>query len=393
METAIDWSYRLLDRTEQCLLRHLGVFPSSFDVRAVQASAPRLPGTVPDTVFGQLVDKSLVVHLPGSGRYRLLETIRVFARDRLDESGEATAAFERHRRHMRERVGSASRLDRWMSARLGAEFRSDLEDSRQAFRLSLQHGDVGDAVEIAIGASFLWRNAMGCAEADTWIDDLLSHDLSPRDELWVQLLRADVGQGRGDARQMFDAACSAGGLVDRTGDPAGACLAAHFRALAHLTDPDQAPGRLAAARDLAHQSGDARLIAMIEAFLAAADVASGQHDQVRAAVAKLERAASALADQEGYHADADRISQDRGAKDDPWLPGPRRRRLCASVGWRVQSRKESAWERSSSATRWCPTPAATTSCGERPSKRHYGTRRSTRRSTGSWKSHRSSWRR
>ncbi len=143
METAIDWSYQLLEQTEQCLLRHLSVFPSSFDVRAVEGSGPPLSGAAPVAVFGQLVDKSLVVRLPGSGRYRLLETIRLFARDRLDESGEATAAFERHRRHVRERIGSASRLDRWMSARLGAAFRTDLEDARQAFRHSLQHGDGG----------------------------------------------------------------------------------------------------------------------------------------------------------------------------------------------------------------------------------------------------------
>jgi predicted ATPase len=296
METAIDWSYRLLDRTEQCLLRHLSVFPSSFDVRAVEASAPPLSGTVPITVLGQLVDKSLVVRLPGSGRYRLLETIRVFAGDRLEESGEATSAFERHRRHIRERVGSASRLDRWMSARLGARFRTDLDDSRQAFRLSLQHADVEDAVEIAVGASFLWRNAVGCAEGDAWIHDLLALDLPPQDQLWVQILRADLGQGRGDHRQMFSAASSAEGLVDRTDDQAGACLAVHYGALAHLTDADHAKGRLAAALDLAHQSDDVRLIALIEAFLAVADLAGGQHDQVRAALTKLGRATS----EDGY---------------------------------------------------------------------------------------------
>jgi predicted ATPase/DNA-binding winged helix-turn-helix (wHTH) protein len=296
METAIDWSYRLLEPTEQRLLRHLSVFPSSFDVRAVEASAPPLTGAAPVTVFGQLVDKSLVVRLPGSGRYQLLETIRVFARDRLDESGEATSALERHRGHVRERIGSASRLDRWMSARLGAEFRTDLEDSRQAFRLSLQRGAVADAVEIAIGASFLWRNAMGCAEGDTWVDDLLALDLSPHDQLWAHILRADVGQGRGDHHQMFGAASSAKGLVDRTDDPAGACLAAHYDALAHLTDAHQAKGRLTAALDLAHQSGDVRLITLIEAFLAVADLAAGQHDQVRAALTRLDRVAS----EDGY---------------------------------------------------------------------------------------------
>ena len=40
MDTAIDWSYQLLDRNEQSLLRHLGVFPSSFDLGAVEGVVP-----------------------------------------------------------------------------------------------------------------------------------------------------------------------------------------------------------------------------------------------------------------------------------------------------------------------------------------------------------------
>jgi hypothetical protein len=95
---------------------------------------------------------------------------------------------------------------------------------------------------------------------------------------------------------MFGAASSAKGLVDRTDDPAGACLAAHYDALAHLTDAHQAKGRLTAALDLAHQSGDVRLITLIEAFLAVADLAAGQHDQVRAALTRLDRVAS----EDGY---------------------------------------------------------------------------------------------
>ena len=296
METAIDWSYRLLDDNEQALLRHLGVFPSSFDVRAVEASAPPLPGTETVMAFGQLVDKSLVVRLPGQGRYRLLETIRVFARDRLDESGEATPAFERHRRHVRDRIGSASRLDRWMAARLAAEYRTNLEDARQAFRLSLEHHDVGDAVEIAIGASFLWRNAIGSAEGDRWVQTLLDQELSPHDHLWVSILRSDVGQGRGDHRQMFSAASLDASVMDHADDPAGRCLAAHYGALAHLTDANEAADRLAAALDLAHQSGDPRLVTLIEVFRAVADLAAGQDDQARAAVSRLDRVAS----EDGY---------------------------------------------------------------------------------------------
>jgi predicted ATPase/DNA-binding winged helix-turn-helix (wHTH) protein len=296
METAIDWSYRLLDTAEQRLLRHLSVFPASFDVDTVEASAPPLPGAEPVSTFGRLVDKSLVVREPGTGRYRLLETIRVFAGERLDEAGEAAAAFERHRRHVRERIGSASRLDRWMSARLAAELRTDLDDVRQAFCLSLDQGKDDDAVEIAVGASFLWRNAIGCVEGDTWVRRLVALDLTPRDRLWVQILRADVGQGRGDHRQMFGAGASAEALAGRSEDPAADCLAAHYGALAHLTAPEEAQDRLTAALALAHASGDARLTALIEAFGAVADLAAAQHERARATLAGLHGSTS----EDGY---------------------------------------------------------------------------------------------
>ncbi|HET8617397.1 MAG TPA: winged helix-turn-helix domain-containing protein [Acidimicrobiales bacterium] len=297
METAIDWSYRLLDAAEQALLRHLSVFPASFTVAAVEASAPVLPGGDVVGVFGGLVDKSLVVRLPGSGRYRLLETIRVFARGRLEDAGDTADAVERHRRHVRDRVASASRLDRWLSARRAAAYRADLEDARQAFRHSLEQGEVGDAVEIAVGASFLWRNAIGCAEGDAWVAELAARDLSPDDELWVHILGSDVGQGRGDPGQMFAAPPPGeGGPGDPDDDPAGACVLAHYHALARLTEPASGRPRLARALDLARRSGDDRLTTMIEIFFTVADLAAGDYDQARAEHARLDRVAS----EDGY---------------------------------------------------------------------------------------------
>ena len=297
METAIDWSYQLLDPAEQALLRHLSVFPASFAVTAVEASAPRLPDGDTIDVFGSLVDKSLVVRLPGSGRYRLLETIRFFARDRLDEAGETAEAFERHRLLVRDRIGSASRLDRWLSARRAAAYRRDLADARQAFRRSLDQGDIGDAVEIAVGASFLWRNALGCAEGDAWVRELMAHDLAPDDEAWVHILRSDVAQGRGDPVQMlFEAPAAAELVMDAGADPAGACLVAHYAALAELTDPAAGRDRLGLALDLAGRSGDPRLTTLIGDFLSVADLAAGEDERAREAHARLDREAS----EDGY---------------------------------------------------------------------------------------------
>jgi predicted ATPase/DNA-binding winged helix-turn-helix (wHTH) protein len=296
MEATIDWSYRLLDPEEQRLLRHLSTFPSSFDLAAVEASAPAPPNTGLAPLFGQLVDKSLVVREPGSRRYRLLETIRIFARTHLEELGEAPAALERHRHHVRERIGSTSRLERWLSARLAAAYRTDLDDERQALRASIDGGHLEDAVEIAVGASFLWRNAIGCAEGGAWVDELLSRELTDHDRLWVSILRADVGQGRGDHRQMVAAAAAAQQLVARTDDLAAACLARHFGALTHLTAPGGAERHLTAALDLAQQSGDPRLVTLMEAFLVVVAIAARDHDEAGAALQRLDRVAS----EDGY---------------------------------------------------------------------------------------------
>jgi non-specific serine/threonine protein kinase len=96
LEAAIDWSYSLLNRPEQQLLQRLTVFAGIFDLDAAEEvcgtgeiSAPGITD-----VLSSLVDKNLVVAEPAwpSVRYRLLETIRQFAADRLAEVGDDPAA-------------------------------------------------------------------------------------------------------------------------------------------------------------------------------------------------------------------------------------------------------------------------------------------------------------
>ena len=130
-----------------------------------------------------------------------------------------------------------------------AAMQLDLDDARQAFRLSLESGAADDALEIAVGASFLWRQALGCAEGDSWTAVLDEQELSPRDRVWLHILRSDVGQGLGHPRQMFGAGDAPD--LSTVDDPSAACLVAHYRALADLTDPQRYHASIAAVRDLA----------------------------------------------------------------------------------------------------------------------------------------------
>jgi predicted ATPase len=101
LAATLDWSHELLDSTERSLLRRLAVFAGSFDLGAVETvcwggevQAPEIAD-----LLARLVEKSLVVVDDGSSRerrYRLLETVRLYGRERLEEAGERAALEDAH---------------------------------------------------------------------------------------------------------------------------------------------------------------------------------------------------------------------------------------------------------------------------------------------------------
>jgi predicted ATPase/DNA-binding SARP family transcriptional activator len=93
LEATVDWSYRLLDGDSRRLLRLLSVFANGFTIEAARAIADSADILA---VLTRLVTKSLVVWDPDASRYRILESIRTFARLRLEEAGEADTAGARH---------------------------------------------------------------------------------------------------------------------------------------------------------------------------------------------------------------------------------------------------------------------------------------------------------
>jgi predicted ATPase/DNA-binding CsgD family transcriptional regulator len=101
LRAAVDWSYALLTSNEQTLLRHLAVFVAGFSLDMVEAICADDALAPPQVLnlLSSLVDKSLVVAetLVGSqARYRLLETIREYALEKLNEAGETVQLHDRH---------------------------------------------------------------------------------------------------------------------------------------------------------------------------------------------------------------------------------------------------------------------------------------------------------
>lgn len=99
LQATLAWSHALLDADEQRALRHLSVFAGSFRIEAAQrvvASDAVDEWAVLD-LLAQLIDKSLLqLERSEPPRYRLLETMRLFATSRLSESGDAGAVERRH---------------------------------------------------------------------------------------------------------------------------------------------------------------------------------------------------------------------------------------------------------------------------------------------------------
>jgi tetratricopeptide (TPR) repeat protein len=118
LAATLQWSHDLLDDDEKLLLRRLAVFAGGFDLAATEivCTGDGLDVAIVADVLARLVEKSLVSteHLGRGRRYHLLETVRLYALERLEAAGERTALAERHARWalaMAEREGGYPELD------------------------------------------------------------------------------------------------------------------------------------------------------------------------------------------------------------------------------------------------------------------------------------------
>ncbi len=187
LRASVDWSHALLTEPERVLLRRLAVFLGGFDLDAAQAVAGG--GDVERyQVLDQLtllVDKSLVVADDSGGRtrYRLLETVRQYALEKLGESGEADAVRARHRDHY---TALAALLD----APAGRDYEQRLEQAdieidnlRAAFGWSRENSDIELALALASSLQPLWHARGRLREGLAWFDAVLADDNAQHPEV------------------------------------------------------------------------------------------------------------------------------------------------------------------------------------------------------------------
>lgn len=262
---SVEWSYDLLSGKERDLLRRLSVFAGSFDVDAVEHVCPggNLEMIEILDLLGQLVDRSLVqfdyVH---GNRYRLLETIREFAAEKRNDSGEEKYFRDRHLGYFNTLAQELEPiLENQLDPSILDRFEEDRANFIAALEWSLTQNEAESALLLGVSLIPFWRFRGYYWEAETWLrrvleaPDQTSLELRGRALFGLGLMRltgmdVEAGFGLGDVQEALMIARS---IDDRR--TMSRCLAQlAFTEL--LLNPDDRSENLEEALSLAKEEGD-----------------------------------------------------------------------------------------------------------------------------------------
>jgi tetratricopeptide (TPR) repeat protein len=190
LSAAIAWSYRLLSAPEQRLFTRLSVFAGGADLAAVHAVCGEPGGTEADTLelLCALVDKSMVIPVGGAGgtRYRVLETLRAYGREQVEDAGALT---DGHAAYYVTLAEQAARGVQGPDERTWVErTMPDRENLRTAFERLMSRGDADAAVRLVTALPEVAQVRLGY-EAARWAERAL--DRTPVDHpLYVAVVGA-----------------------------------------------------------------------------------------------------------------------------------------------------------------------------------------------------------
>lgn len=174
LQASVDWSHNLLTQPERILFRRLAVFLGGFDLAAAQkvVSDSDLARHQVLDILALLVDKSLVVaETAGDAtRYRLLETIRQYAQEKLTESVDAGPVRDRHRNHytlLAETLDGPDNIDLPV---LLDRAEAEIDNLRAAYAWSRENSDTDSALRLAASLQPLWLTRGYIKEGSDWLD-------------------------------------------------------------------------------------------------------------------------------------------------------------------------------------------------------------------------------
>jgi predicted ATPase/DNA-binding CsgD family transcriptional regulator len=281
VRATVEWSHQLLDRSEELAFRALAVFVGGFDAEAATEVGPGLTLDM----LARLVDKSLVAvseTARGTTRYRLLETVREYARELLVEAGELEAVQERHFRHF----STLAQLEResWPSLgaqRVVAELQDDYENVRAALEWAVAADPCAGMALFTRGAHELFQ-MFGQADGVRLGGLLLERcPVQDRTRVLVQISVGSLRMMQADMEGAREVQEQARTLSRRLGERALEGWARLFQGLSATLGGAVAPGReaLTEARDLLRESGVPNGEAKAIAALGLIELISGEPER------------------------------------------------------------------------------------------------------------------
>jgi predicted ATPase/DNA-binding CsgD family transcriptional regulator len=297
LRAAIGWSYELLGEEERILLRRLSVFAGGFILEAAEEVCSGW-GIEPEELLellSHLVDKSLVMvaEQDEEARYRLLETVRQYGREKLEDSGEEPHVRRRHAQfflELAERVEpKINGKDRefWLG-RLEVEH----DNLRAALAWSREEAEGETALRLSGALSWFWYHREYWSEWRGWLDGALAIRESVGGARWIAARAKALSGGgflawmQGDqdtARTQLEESVA---LWREVGDKQGLAQALRF-----LSGSFESRGDYAAARPLAEESvelfreGEDRFgLGITLSRLGITALAQGDHAAARAAL-------------------------------------------------------------------------------------------------------------
>jgi predicted ATPase/DNA-binding SARP family transcriptional activator len=256
MRAAIDWGYDLLDRPQQQLLTELSLFAGRFDL----AAASGVHGSDALDPLTQLADRSMVEF--DAGRYRLIETIREYATERLPAADPARTRFVElwATRLAVPPPAAGPAHTEWL-----AEMAADHDSIIAAIDWSLAEGDPADGLSLAAAMWWYWWITGRMAEGRSWLQRALDANPDTPSSARAKALRAVAALARngGDlaaARELGEQSLAAfRTLNDRAG-----VIAALNGLMITSQGQEDLEGSLRYGYEtlaLAEEAGDARMVA------------------------------------------------------------------------------------------------------------------------------------
>ena len=263
---AIDWSHELLDDGERALFARLSVFAGGSTVDAAEAVA----GGDADVLDGlaSLLEKSLLRRTETAGgetRFAMLETIREFARERLDEDPDAKATARRHAEFF---VAFAQEAEPHLEAEDQAQWLDRCErehdNIRTALRWAIDSGELTLAESMAAPLWRFWQQRGHLREGRRWLDEILAMP-GEADATRAAALSAagSVAYWQSDWDAMKRHYADALATYQEIGDRRGEMLARYNSAFIPMMaegDADEAYAQFEKVLKIARELGDLRII-------------------------------------------------------------------------------------------------------------------------------------